>query len=439
MPLNFAIVDSFLKEKGEVMRDKTLLRHERSRILGELRDRLEGSLREQEAFEAEFNSLVAERIRKAAGVEDLFTLHQKAIAGVGKYFLEEDNVVDVHDLFRIVRDRITERVLLLVEEEMELQGYGPRPCPYGWIGLGSEGRDEQTLVTDQDNMLIYGEEADEEGPLQPHLVERFHEYRKDMGIDDGFEKKETSKAVIDFYYKIFSEKAVERLHEVGFEKCSGNVMPSNPKWRGSLKDWRQRLDQRLTFERGDFDGLDVIILTDARYLAGDRALLHELLGGFFPRLTGNKHMMKDFIESAVLMPTALSFFGKFKVQNTGDHKDMLNLKLHGWAPLILAVRMLALSNSIFEPNTLKRIRGLRAGNMIKKEMESDLIEAYLTFVKFRIMNQLTSGKRENHMDLSFMRPDMLGPHEQEKLRKAMRAVEALQKYIQSVLLFGQAI
>jgi CBS domain-containing protein len=438
MSLNFAIVDSFLKENGDAMRDKTLLRHERGRILGELRDRLEGSLREYEAFEAEFRSLVTERIEKAAAVDELSRLHRRAVAGVEKYFLEEDNVADVHDLLRIVRDNITAGVLRLVEAEMERDGYGYPPTPYVWVGLGSEGRDEQTMVTDQDNMLIFGEDADEDA-FRRYLIDQCEEHYRDMGVGDGFEKKRTSKTIIEFYYRIFSEKAVERLHEVGFEKCSGNVMPSNLKWRGSLKDWRERLDQRLVFGRGIFEDLDVIILTDARYIAGDKPLLHDFLGAFFRYLTGNKHMMKDFIESAVLMPTALSFFGNFKVEKTGGHKDMFNLKLHGWAPLILAVRMLALSNGIFDPNTLTRIRKLRAMNAIKRDMENDLTDAYLVFVKFRIANQLSDKETGNHGGLSFIRPGMLGPQEQERLRKAMKAVEALQKYIQTVLLFGQAV
>ena len=437
MPLDFAVIDSFLKENSEAMKNRALLRHERRRILGDLFDRLSASFGQYEAFESVFTSLVRDEIEKATDFGKLRDLHNKVRADVEAYFLEEDSIVDVHDLLRTARDGITVRVLRLVEEEMERDAFGYPPVGYAWIGLGSEGRDEQTMVTDQDNMIVFGEGAGK-GSFTEYLVDQCYEHYKGRGVEDGFEKI-SSKNVIEYYIKIFSDKVVERLHEVGFPKCTGNVMPSNQKWRGSLTDWKERLEERLTFERGIFEPLDVVILTDARCVAGDQKMLDELLTGFFRFLTDNKNVMKDFIQAAVLMPTALSFFGNFKVEKSGVHKDRLNLKLHGWAPLILAVRMLALSNGVFEPNTLRRIRELRAMNVIKKEMETDLTDAYLVFVKFRIMNQMNSKEVENHMDLSYLRPDMLGPQEQERLRRAMRAVEALQKYIQSVLLFGQAV
>jgi CBS domain-containing protein len=148
--------------------------------------------------------------------------------------------------------------------------------------------------------------------------------------------------------------------------------------------------------------------------------------------------MKDFIQSAVLMPTALSFFGNFKTEKSGENKDKFNIKLTGWAPLIMTVRMAALSNGIYETNTLKRIRLLREMNVIKSDMEGDLIETYLVLVKFRIMNQI-NNKVDDGKGTNYLRPDMLGREEQEKLRKAMKVVEALQKYIEEMLLFGQPI
>jgi signal-transduction protein with cAMP-binding, CBS, and nucleotidyltransferase domain len=78
-------------------------------------------------------------------------------------------------------------------------------------------------------------------------------------------------------------------------------------------------------------------------------------------------------------------------------------------------------------------------NVIKREMENDLIDAYLTFVRFRIMNQIngrTDGNN-NPGSANHINPGTLRPDEQERIRKAMKSVEALQKYIQEVLMFGQ--
>ncbi len=406
MALSLSIVESFLNDHRDVLKDKSLLRYDRAKLLIKLCGEIEESLRRYETSESEFSSLIIKKIEKATTFTGLSRYHRRAVKGIGAYFLEEGYVVDVHDLFRIVRDGITVRVLKLVEQEMKDEGHGDPPAEYAWVGLGSEGRDEQTMLTDQDNMIIFGED----------------------------------KRTASEYFRIFCEKAAERLNEVGFDKCKGGVMPVNEKWRGAPDVWKARLEERFTYGRGILEDLDLIILTDARCISGNEALLDDLMNYFFVRLTDNRKVMKDFIESAVLMPTALGFFGGFKLEKGNEHKNMLNVKLLGWAPLILAVRMMALANGIFEPNTLKRIKLLGERGVIKKDMENELIEGYLIFVRFRIMNQIKQGRGAMGLGfLNYIKPDMLGPEGEEGLRKAMRAVETLQKYMQQVLLFGQPI
>jgi signal-transduction protein with cAMP-binding, CBS, and nucleotidyltransferase domain len=435
MPLNLVSIESFLTDNREKMSDKALLRHERYSILSKLRDKLQTALDDYIRFENELSSLVVDKVNNATTYDELLLCHKRAVRGIEKYFLEEDTIVDVHDLFRIVRDGIAIKVLALTEDEMVREGYGYPPANFVWIGLGSEGRDEQTLMTDQDNMILYG---DPEGEVGTEFLRRqCCAHLKNEG-GPSVSGEVTDKLLIDFYFEIFSKKVVEHLHVVGFEKCKGGVMPSNEKWRGSMTDFFNRLEQRITYDRGIFDSLDIIILTDARPIYGDKNLLGNFLRGFFRVLKDNNSVMKDFYESAVLMPTALSFFGNFKTEKTGENKDMLNIKLLGWTPLILAIRMVAITNDIFETNTLKRIRLLREQNVIKKDMARDLIDAYLIFVRFRLLNQI-NNKEGMQSNMNFLKPADLSEDDQGKLRKAMRAVESFQKYIQEVLLFGQPI
>ena len=126
------------------------------------------------------------------------------------------------------------------------------------------------------------------------------------------------------------------------------------------------------------------------------------------------------------------------MEKEGEHKDKFNIKVLGWSPLILSERMLSLSNGIFETNTLKRISILGERNIIKKEMENALTDAYFTFVRYRIINQMNS-RDEGNKSTNFLRPDMLGPDEQDRLRRAMKSVESFQKFIQETLLFGQPV
>ena len=157
--------------------------------------------------------------------------------------MEEQTIVDVHDLFSHIRDAITARVLSLVEQEMEREGLGRPPVEYAWVGLGSEGRNEQTFVTDQDNMIIY-----EAGITEP----------------------------VASYYGELAQRVVERLHTVGFSKCKGGIMPSNEKWRGSVSDWEKRIRETLTEDKKTLELLDLIILTDARHIYGAKRILRYL-------------------------------------------------------------------------------------------------------------------------------------------------------------------
>ena len=435
MPLNFSIIESFIAEHEADMKNKAMIRQDRYRILSELGTALQTVLKDYEVFETELNALVMEIINNTTSYETLMECHERAVAGVENFFLEEDTIVDVHDLFRLIRDRIAVRVLELVEREMVDEGLGKPPADYVWAGLGSEGRDEQTMVTDQDNLLVYAEGDDDFASVE--LRRRCAEISASDGpsiLPDDLDPR----MLVDGYFQIFAQKASDRLHQVGFEKCKGGVMPVNARWRGSIKDWKKRIDERITFGRGILEPLDIIILTDARLVNGSKAILTELMDYFFSMLINNKHIMKEFIQSAVLMPSALTFFGGFKVEKEGENKDKFNIKVLGWSPLILSVRMLSLSNGIFETNTLKRIGILRQRNIIRKEMELSLTDAYFTFVRYRIINQI-NYRDESGRSSNFLRPDMLGPDEQERLRRAMKAVETFQKFIQETLLFGEAV
>ena len=406
MALNFSIVDRFVAEYGAAMHDRTLLRHDRYDILVSLRQTLWEALRDAERFESELNR-VLESIDSAKDFELLRKYHTTSVEGMKIYFGEEQTVPDVHDLFRIVRDRLTSRVLTLVEEEMESAGFGRPPSGYCWIGLGSEGRDEQTFLTDQDNMLVYAD--------------------PDVEMDRPAEAER--------YYGEFSGRVMERLAEVGFEKCKGGIMPSNQKWRGSVKEWTDRIER--TLQGGETpELLDLIVITDARVMHGDRRLFDAVLDRFFLLLTQNRHIMKQITETAVAMPTALGFFGKFRLEADGDYKGMFNVKLMAWSPLITSVRALALAEGLYETNTLKRIKRLREMNVVKKDTASDLIEAYLLFARFRIMGQIgTEGQDgQNYID-----PARLATEESGKLRKAMKAVESFQKYLHEVVLFGEPL
>lgn len=431
MSLDLSIVEDYVSQHREAVGSKILTRHDRYRILTGLRDKLDLSLHSYETFEAGLSAII-QAIENADSYDVLKELHKQSVAKVKTYFLEENGVVDVHDMFRSFRDAIAVQVLALAEREMVQEGYGPVPAEYCWAGLGSEGRDEQTFVTDQDNLIVYGKAKG--NFATEHLKTRCSERSRQAGTKG--QGPVDPEALLDFYFLEFAEKVVDRLDYVGFNRCKGGIMPVNEKWRGSLDDWNKRLEETLAMAKESLDLLDLIILIDARSIKGSADLFSAMTERLFALLRDNQIIMKDLIQSAVQMPTALGFLGRFKLETGGENRGKFNIKLFGWSPLIMSVRVLALRQGLSETNTLKRIKRLREINVITRDVEQELTEAYLVFVKFRVMNQIEFG---GDGDLSFINPEMLGTDDATRLRKAMRSVEGFQKYINELLLFGQSL
>ena len=164
----------------------------------------------------------------------LLRLHEGLNALEMERFLRYFSVSALHENCTAYRDLLAGRALELVEQEMP----SPPRLPFALISMGSDGREEQTLITDQDYLIVYG---------------------------DG------GGAQADVYFKEYSERLVERLAEIGFKKCTGGIMPSFDNWRGSLNQWQRRLLSIARYECEDIGKnlMDLIVISDARYVAGD--------------------------------------------------------------------------------------------------------------------------------------------------------------------------
>jgi len=286
-----------------------------------------------------------------------------------------------------------------VAAELAAQGRGEPPLPFALISMGSDGREEQTLVTDQDYLLVY---ADGGG------------------------------AAADDYFQQFSELLVERLAEVGFAKCSGDIMPSNPTWRGSRQQWRQRLMAIVRYEYEEYakNLMDLIVLSDARFVAGDQALAADLID-----------MIRDFEQSyfqviwgmarqATEMKVGLGLFGGFWTDRSGEFKGLLNLKLLGWAPLVMNVRILAVNSGIAATNTLQRIAMLAEGRRLSAANAAELSNAYHVLTRHRILLQIRK-LRSDAADSYHLDPEALSAGEREELHQALSAIRDLQQVIRT--------
>jgi signal-transduction protein with cAMP-binding, CBS, and nucleotidyltransferase domain len=287
--------------------------------------------------------------------------------------------------------------LVLVEKEMTAKGEGLPPLPYALLSMGSDGRLEQTLITDQDYLLVYANGGDES---------------------------------CDAYFAAFSCQLVERLAEVGFKKCSGEIMPSNPTWRGSVQQWKRRILAIVRYEYDEYakNLMDLIVLSDARFVAGERPLAEALIEIIRDFERSYFQVIWGMAKAATNMKVGLSWFGRLWTEKKGPHQGELNIKLLGWAPLVMNVRILAVNSNILETSTLQRIDKLEAARSFSPEFAAGLRAAYLLLTRLRVRLQIRElrGLQE---DSYYLNPQTLTVQQLDELRQALRRIEELQKII----------
>lgn len=312
-------------------------------------------------------------------------------------FLLTNSVAALHQSCTHYRDVLSVRALEIVSKEMESAGWAHPGVPFALISMGSDGRKEQTLITDQDNLIVYG--------------------------DGGGEQA-------DKYFLEFSSRLVDRLEEAGFQRCTGDIMPTNQSWRGSFSQWRKRLLSIVRYEVEDVakNMMDLIVLSDARYVAGDQTLADRLIEMI-------RNMERDYFQvlwgmakAATEMQLALGFLKRIWTESSGDHKGEFNVKLLAWAPLVMNVRILAINQSIPATSTVERILLLEQEGSFSNSFARELIDSYHILTKHRILLQVKNIKGIQR-DSYYLNPYQLPTEEREQIRHALIKIEELQKII----------
>lgn len=256
----------------------------------------------------------------------------------------------------------------------------PRPIQSGLclLVLGSEGRSEQILKTDQDNALILADDLD--WPEAEAVCERFS----------------------------------AALAQLGYPPCPGRVMVNNPAWRLRQHEWRERLlhwGQRYDPEAM----LELAIAVDARPIAGNLALF-EPIERSIAALGGNDGLMRQFAAPALAFHTPLTLFGNVRTDEHGT-----DIKKGGVFPIVQGLRALALKHGISETNSFRRADLLAEAGALHPNDARDVQQALAVFLRLRLSDQLRKLKAgqpiDNHIDVKALRR-----LDRELLRDALRVV-----------------
>jgi CBS domain-containing protein len=336
---------------------------------------------------------LAREIESQQTIEGLVPAAGKTNEIIGLLLKEGAKASNITRIITEINDRLLRKILEIAEKK-----FGRPPVRFCWIIFGSEGRKEQTFKTDQDNAIIY------EDPLT-----------------------ESEEAEARTYFTVFSAFVRDGLLKCGFPRCPANYMASNPQWCQPLKVWKKYFSTWVYTPTPDAV-LKSLIFFDFRPLYGDFSLAESLRESLRSLLEGQMIFLGYMANMIIKNAPPVGFFKSFIVEKGGEHKNELNLKVKGIAPLVDMARLFSLEKGLKETSTLERLSALKEKHTIVKEFADELEHAFEFIMLLRIQHQfeqIEAGKEPNN----FVNPRNLSNLEKRMMKESFSLIARMQDII----------
>ena len=278
--------------------------------------------------------------------------------------------------------------------ELSILDLGSPPARYAWISIGSQGRKEQLLLTDQDSFLVF-----EDVPQNKYIE------------------------VKDYFLKL-GKKTTTTLEKIGYEPCIHGHMGSNMLWCKSLSDWIKQFNNWMNATKENTETLSGVFF-DYELIIGEQKIETTINNFVFENATNNA-LFFDFLGNEALRKnSALSFFKKFIVEEEGIHKDKFDIKTRALMPLIDSARLLILNYDIKGiNNTYMRFKQLAIADPKHSEIYLNCAEAYLFLTRIRTLEGLKNENSGQYINL-----EELSKIDREKLKNALIPMKELEELI----------
>ncbi len=286
-------------------------------------------------------------------------------------------------------DAILKKVIGFVLQEL-----GPPPIGFAFMIMGSEGRGEQTLKTDQDNAIIFDD-------VNPEETEKARPYFLELG-----------------------KKTCAMLAQAGFALCRGDVMAQNPRWCQPLSVWKDYFLQWIHAAQPE-DLLQASIFFDFRGAYGDLRLVNELRSHLYAAIGRWTGFLRYMTENALSFRPPLGFFRNFVVESKGEHRDALDIK-SAMMPIVDFARIYALKNGVEAANTLERLHQLFSKQAISRQELEEMEKAYSFLMQLRFVRQVTAVLDQKVPADNFINPKRLTRIEQTMLKEIFKRIEKFQ-------------
>jgi CBS domain-containing protein len=253
------------------------------------------------------------------------------------------------------------------------------------IVMGSEGRGEQTVRTDQDNGLILASPVSE-----PDL-------------------------------QAFRQEFSQALESFGFPPCPGHIMVSNPIWSRTIQEYRGDFRRWLALPDENAH-INVATFYDAQAVAGDAALLRDAKTEMIEMIRGERAYLAHFARAVDAFPLPIGLFNNLiTVKGAGDSLD---LKKGGIFPIVHGIRSLSIEHGLLETATAARIVRLSELGVLSHDFARELTQAFRYLMTLRLDGQLTEAASAN-----LIRPAALSSMERDLLRDSFQMVKQLREIV----------
>lgn len=334
--------------------------------------------------------VLAAEVSRASRVEEVVTACRRA-PGFARSLLESGAHPDrVTRMLTSVCDAACERFIAFACDRL-----GPPPAPYVFLALGSQGRQEQVLSSDQDNAIIYAAEAGDD----PAVAE---------------------------YFQQMGSLVCGWLDRAGYPYCKGEVMAQNPRWCKPLDVWKGYFSEWIRGGEAQ-QALEFSIFFDLRPVSGASELAAELRAHVYEELSTNPAFLMHLAQNALQYKPPMRIFGRILSGGGVDQAGQINLK-DALIPLVSFARLYALRHRLDKTHTLDRLDALQQAGVLTEASRDETATAWEQLTRLRLKQQAADHDAGQPLDnlISYRRISQL---DMTLLNQAFAQIGAIQNRI----------
>lgn len=341
-------------------------------------------------YESQNSLLLVSSIFQQNTIADLAQISKQVKDSFVRMVNEDANSHMVGTAMSVIGRSFKQRIIELAEEHL-----GAAPIPYCFLALGSMGRDEQLIVTDQDNAII---------------------------LDDSYEE-----SVHGDYFAALAKFVCDGLDQCGYSYCTGDIMATNPMWRMTRQEWEACFADWID-DPNPKALLNASIFFDLDGVYGRLKWAEQLNGFIVRRARRNNRFLACLARNALNRTPPLGFFKDFVMEKDGRHNNSINLKRRGTAPLADLIRVHSLAVGSRAKNSFERLDDIIDAGILPKGRGQDLRDALEFISMVRIRHQAIDV--ENGIDPdNNIEPENLSEFERRNLKDAFQILSNAQNFL----------